>query len=625
MRKHMQRPLFPPAGRTTFLAAIVIAAVLLICAAAARAGETTMPNPLPHPFVPGVREPTAEEAEYLKGKVGIISHVAPNGYARRRAGIEYADGGLPARVVNYQNLPVIGDQGGLGSCASFATCYYYKTYQESKEHGWGRPDPAVNPERVFSPAYCYNLTNNGGDLGGFPSVLTRFIVDHGAATWQDMPYDDNDYISWPSETAWRNGLKYRAASADVIVVRDDAGVADLRQYLANGDISVMALMLYTNFFRYGSTTPTAGIDNEVIFANAGSSQGNHSMAIIGYDDNKTFNDGTGQKSGAFLIVNSWGANWGVSVPEIGTKGFLWMSYDYFKTKTNGLAWVMTDRTNYTPDVIATVGFDHTMRQDLEVYFSGGTDIDIPDWEFQAIYGLGGEYPIKQNLVFDLTQYATSTLDRITLRVFDKSVHFTSGKVTGFRIEKVSTGETYYSGAAPANTVDGQSIRVPIALPVPDLILHAGWNLVGASARGASLVPVTIFATATREIFAYDNGFANRTLDAAIPMEPGRGYWIYSDNEICAAAVGGTAVTDAALQITLNPGWNLISNPWTKPVAWGPGGASMSCGALPTAYLYDNLFGYAPVAPGNGGTLLPWRGYWLKAGPGCTLTLTKPAG
>ena len=88
----------------------------------------------------GARAMTAEERAYLADKIFTVQRTkAP----------------LPASVRNTAYLPVVGDQGWMGSCSAFAACYYLKTYQEARENGWLHPDPAVNPERVASPAYCF--------------------------------------------------------------------------------------------------------------------------------------------------------------------------------------------------------------------------------------------------------------------------------------------------------------------------------------------------------------------------------------------------------------------------------------------------------------------------------------
>ncbi len=70
-------------------------------------------------------------------------------------------------------MPPAASQGSAGSCASWATTYYYKAFQEGKEHGW---DFSSDTQRI-SPAFVYNLinggSNGGSSLGGNFSILIK--------------------------------------------------------------------------------------------------------------------------------------------------------------------------------------------------------------------------------------------------------------------------------------------------------------------------------------------------------------------------------------------------------------------------------------------------------------------
>ncbi len=124
--------------------------------------------------IDGLRPPTPEEKAYLRDRIQRVDSLLPNAYAFRRAALESGFSrapdaalapGLPSAAKNLRYLPRVGDQGALGSCTAWAACYYYKTYQEAREHGWERPDPASSPDKVMSPSFCYNLANKGEDKG----------------------------------------------------------------------------------------------------------------------------------------------------------------------------------------------------------------------------------------------------------------------------------------------------------------------------------------------------------------------------------------------------------------------------------------------------------------------------
>ena len=413
------------------------------------------------PFKNGLRPLTPEQENYLKDKVVQIQAIKPNKIAlARSASSPSPPAGPPAAVSNWQNLPKVGSQGGLGSCTAWSTCYYYKTYQEAREHGWGRPDPGADPEHVMSPAFCYNLVNGGGDDGSMPVWIMQMIAEHGNAAWRDMPYDDTDCTTWPSEAAWKNALPYRAQSVASIDTTNDAGIRLLKQQLANGDLAVITFSFMENFVTYPDTC--AGIDSQVIYDNSGYIDGGHAVTVIGYDDNKSYVDGGGvTRYGAFKIVNSWGSDWGILDPDAGTKGFVWMAYTYLRDKTDGQALTMVDRTGYQPTVYGTFGLAHPSRGDLSVYFMGGNDRDNPDWSFNALPYMGGTQPVGQKIVADLSSFAPDLNGNFWLKVYDSLAGPATGQITYMSVQAAG-GSEKISQDTPKNTRNGNYVYVRLA-------------------------------------------------------------------------------------------------------------------------------------------------------------------
>ncbi|HEC06900.1 MAG TPA: hypothetical protein ENJ12_08620 [Thiolapillus brandeum] len=282
---------------------------------------------------------------------------------------------LPSRVVNIEFLPKVGRQ-VWGACAAWASTYYYKTWQEAKEHGWHRPDPAVDPEHIMSPAFTFNLYNGGHDLASNPTAKSEALAEaplpqssipvefgyltiYGAAPISKMDANLHPGIL-PNADQFYSAFPYRAQDVYELDYTTDTGMEALKTHLASGDLATMSLILYDNFSDYPADQP--GIDNEVFFANGGSKydswcdnppcRAGHALTVIGYDDDKTYIGTDGQQhSGAMLLVNSWGTGWGSYLPEAGESGFVWMGYDYFKTQTDGIANYMTDRINYKPTLV----------------------------------------------------------------------------------------------------------------------------------------------------------------------------------------------------------------------------------------------------------------------------------
>ena len=430
------------------------------------------------PFRNGIRPPTPEEMEYLQGKVIKIEAIEPNELARERYRLLPGKRvNLASAVKNYQWLPVVGDQGNQGSCAAWSVCYYYKTYQESKEHGWGHPNPGTHPEQVSSPAFGYNLVNGGYDGGSWPLFIMQLMVDLGCATWEDIPYDDSDYVSWPEEEGWRRAIPYRADTVAEIDLSTDIGINLLKEHLANGDLATMAIPIYSNFYD-DYPEDAEGINNGVLFHNVGSYLGGHALTVIGYDDDRSYWDGTETKYGAFEVVNSWGSNWGWEDADLGTKGVCWFSYEYMRDESYPEAWIRTDKQGYTPTAYGIFGLNHQKRGELDVTFRGGEDPLNPEWDFNCLPNLGGswyqdnegiwheaEHPVNQNIVVDLTSYTSHPDEETWLKVDDLPAGSHTGSDTTGQVTYLSAEyPKVVSQDVPKDTFNGGSIYVQLGSP-----------------------------------------------------------------------------------------------------------------------------------------------------------------
>ena len=231
---------------------------------------------------------------------------------------------LPSKFKNITHLPVVREQ-MLNNCGAFTTSYYYKGYQEAREHGWVRPNPATHPERIMSPGFTYPLSNSGKDAGANPGVVMDIICRYGISTWATMP-ENGAYTQYPGEAAWRDGIRHRGKEVISIDLSSDAGIAALKQHLASGDPAVIGVLLYHD--TYDHYPSGVGTDQQVIFDNGSDRWDWHAFTVIGYDDNKAYTAGGVAKKGAFLAVNSWGSGWGVTDPDAGSGGFVRFAYEY---------------------------------------------------------------------------------------------------------------------------------------------------------------------------------------------------------------------------------------------------------------------------------------------------------
>jgi transcription initiation factor IIF auxiliary subunit len=213
--------------------------------------------------------------------------------------------GEMARVDWREYLPAAGYQGRQNSCTGWAVAYAVKTYQEVRDQGW-QPD---STSHVFSPAFVYNQLNGGTDSGAKLIDALNLLKDTGCATLATMSYSDRDYTAKPSRDALAEAAKFRCGTAYRV-----ASGPQIRNALQEGKLVVIAVKtdpvfssgLFKIFTMDDRKRGLSRLDPRA-------RHGYHAMCVVGYDDTRE----------AFLLMNSWGTDWG-------QKGFCWVSYDVMK-------------------------------------------------------------------------------------------------------------------------------------------------------------------------------------------------------------------------------------------------------------------------------------------------------
>jgi hypothetical protein len=221
-------------------------------------------------------------------------------------------------------LPVVRSQGMQGSCVGWAVGYYMKTAQEQKEMTWGQG----TLDHQFSPAYIYNQRPNAPGSGMYIPDALSIVIDQGCSSLATMPYTDASDTAQPSPAARTEAGNYlgqdqrRIGSSGGLT---DIDILDMKTWLfEKGYPIVMGIPVYDTFMQYRG-------ENSGILTNltGGSYRGGHALAIVGYDDTAA--------GGSFLIVNSWGTNWGAA-------GFVWIPYSQLQL-VGARVYALLDRPN----------------------------------------------------------------------------------------------------------------------------------------------------------------------------------------------------------------------------------------------------------------------------------------
>jgi hypothetical protein len=301
-----------------------------------------------------------------------------NQLAKKRARV-FGNQNIGKRADNsiMPNFPPVGYQGHIGSCTAWAMGYYNNTYSQNLNLENKRTQDNTigfrNYNQACSPAYIYPLANEGKE-GGIES-LTLFSVmsQFGCANMDKVPYlskieNDSEFINWyiyftqfwAGAIVRENALDSRFDSEKLYEAYseiDSNQIDEIKALLANGSIGYATFSVYPIFmtypaleskhnanfeFQFSDEDFSENINNNVYYDNIVSERnpsnfGGHAVALVGYDDNKSYVTTSGKiQKGAFLFVNSFSNNWGIQNPTLCPenncdetkyeRGFFWISY-----------------------------------------------------------------------------------------------------------------------------------------------------------------------------------------------------------------------------------------------------------------------------------------------------------
>jgi hypothetical protein len=363
------------------------------------------------------------------------------------------DGPIPQSVANLVGLPPIGDQGSQGSCAAWAWGYYCLTHQIAAANGYW--DTSTSSHQ-FSPAYIYNQINDGGDSGSWPWDASCLTEAFGCATLDMMAYSDTDCITWPSEAAYTEAMRYRTVNPTWDRLSDDADLDVLKAYLADGNTAVTSILIYPAFYDFNTVNNVYTTSHIV-----GDPIGGHAVCLVGYDDNKATTDGPG----AFLLVNSWGPGWG-------DNGFWWMSYEAIKNydiSYQEVYYCDVISQPHSPDLVGSIRLSHEKRGDvLEAGLMISLEVNGYEqhWELLSIgsnqadrSGLYQNHPFPGNpLVFDLsdfTPYLSMYFENEFILLIGDSVWPVSGVLESFTVTSLEYSIEASSSQTPHAILDNQ--------------------------------------------------------------------------------------------------------------------------------------------------------------------------
>jgi C1A family cysteine protease len=179
----------------------------------------------------------------------------------------------------------------------------------------------VNASRLFLYKTTRNLLQWTGDTGAFLRSTMAALVLFGAPPEEYWTYNEGAYDKEPPAFCYAFAQNFQAISYYCL---DPPGTPSARLLeriktsLAGGLPSMFGFSVYTSMDQAEDT-------GRVPYPAPGERlDGGHAVMAVGYDDKmkiKPASPGGLETTGALLIRNSWGKNWG-------DQGYGWLPYEY---------------------------------------------------------------------------------------------------------------------------------------------------------------------------------------------------------------------------------------------------------------------------------------------------------
>jgi C1A family cysteine protease len=222
---------------------------------------------------------------------------------------------LPSPVDLRQWCSPMENQGRLGSCTANAGVGLLEYFERRafRKH--------IDASRLFLYKVTRNLLHWEGDTGAYLRTTMAAMTLFGIPPSEYWPYEVEGFDEEPPAFCYAFAQNYQAMQfyrLDPPRVPVDRLLKVIKLFLCAGLPSMFGFTVYSSIWDVSDSGkipyPTPRERRE----------GGHAVVAVGYDDKmkiKNRNDGGRQTTGALLIRNSWGTNWGEG-------GYGWLPYDY---------------------------------------------------------------------------------------------------------------------------------------------------------------------------------------------------------------------------------------------------------------------------------------------------------
>jgi len=246
--------------------------------------------------------------DYTEVTEDIKSVLSPKGVLKAKGG--------PASVDLRDWCSPIEDQGSIGSCTAHARAGVVEYYERKS---FGRH---IDASRLFLYKVTRNLMKAKGDAGAYLRKTMGAMVLFGVPPEEYWPYTDDEkrFDQEPPAFCYAFAQNYQTIKYfrhDPPGIKPEEILLKIKTYLSKGHPAMFGFTVYNSIEQAEST-------GKIPFPSAKERiEGGHAVTAVGYDDKMKIKNkyGKTETTGAVLIRNSWGAQWG-------EKGYGWLPYDY---------------------------------------------------------------------------------------------------------------------------------------------------------------------------------------------------------------------------------------------------------------------------------------------------------
>ncbi len=265
--------------------------------------------------LPDFRDYTASQGQ-LSPKLKAQGNQSSVRELLKKSGIEKSQAKkLPAKADLRKWCSAVEQQGNIGSCTAQAGVGIFEYFEKRSF------EKIVDASRLFLYKTTRNLMQETGDSGGFLRYTMGAMALFGLPPEEYWPYIEEKFDEEPPAFCYSYAQNYQSIQ---YYRHDPSGtppreiLESVKTHLAAGLPSMFGFSVYSSYTQADANgmIPYPGKNERIA--------GGHAVVAVGYDDKlkiRNANPGGPETTGAVLIRNSWGSEWG-------EKGYGWLPYEY---------------------------------------------------------------------------------------------------------------------------------------------------------------------------------------------------------------------------------------------------------------------------------------------------------